>query len=172
MPKELSREELLDKIEETAHNYEKEYHGCTRSALLSLQEHLNLGDELTFQSSSPLCSAALSGGICGAMLAGLLALGLVTCTRKMEKDFATISGPIIAGSKLLRKFQKEFGTTFCSDIRAAKLGQSFNMLDPEGYKGAEEAGLYEECSKTVGKVARLAAEFILDMQEKEKAAKQ
>ena len=164
----LSKEELLNRIEETARNYERDYHGCARSVMLSLQEHLNLGDDLTFQASTPLCSAAIIGGTCAAMLAGLLAVGLVTATKKMEKDEATLigpTGPITSGDRLLRRFQKEFGTIYSPDMMKARLGRFFNLLDYKEHEQALEAGLFKESSKVVGKVSRLAAEFILELRE-------
>jgi hypothetical protein len=48
-----SKEESLTLIEEAAHNYEKNHHGCSRSALMALQDHLNLGNGLIFRASNP-----------------------------------------------------------------------------------------------------------------------
>jgi len=39
-----SRTELLDKIEKAAHDYERDFHGCSRCVLKPLQDHLGLGD--------------------------------------------------------------------------------------------------------------------------------
>jgi len=44
MVEHASREELLNDIERAAHNYEKEYHGCSRCVFKALQDYLNLGD--------------------------------------------------------------------------------------------------------------------------------
>jgi len=167
----MSKEALLNKIEETAHNYERDYFGCARSALLSLQEHLDLGDDLTFQASTLLCSDALRDGTCAAMLAGLLAVGLVTAPKKMEKDRSTVLNPIITGFRLLYRFQEEFGTTRCSDIRKAKFGFAFNPFDPKQFEKAVKAGALVEIPKMVGKVSRVTAEFILELQEENKKAK-
>jgi len=50
----LPKAELLDRIEETAYNYEKEYHGCSRCTLLPLQQHLKLGDGSALKAAVPL----------------------------------------------------------------------------------------------------------------------
>ena len=39
-----SRQELLNQIEQKAHDYERDYHGCSQSALLALQEAFKLGN--------------------------------------------------------------------------------------------------------------------------------
>ena len=45
MVRELSQEELLDKIEEAAAKCEREIHGCGRCALAALTQYFELGDE-------------------------------------------------------------------------------------------------------------------------------
>ena len=54
MSQELSKEELLDKIERVAQQYELGYRGCARCTLLTLQENLKLGDDLTVKAATPL----------------------------------------------------------------------------------------------------------------------
>ena len=66
---------------------------------------------------------------------------------------------------------REIGSSRCRDIQTTRLGRSFNMLDPKEYERAKEAGAYTECSKVVGKAARIAANLILEIREREKAAK-
>ena len=166
----LSKEELLDKIEQAAHNYERDYHGCSRCTLPPLQEYLNLGDDLTFKASIPLAGGvAFRGETCGALLGALLAIGLATGSEDIT-DEAALLRPMAAGFRFCRRFEKEMGTIFCRDILKAKLGRSFNLADSKEYEEAKKAGLYTECSKVVGKTSRLAAEFILKLREENKEA--
>ena len=66
MPEKASREELLNKVEETAHGYEKEFHGCSRCVFKALQDHLDLGDGVTLKASTPLAAGvAMRGETCG-----------------------------------------------------------------------------------------------------------
>jgi len=167
----LSKEELLDKIEEAARSYESKYHGCSRCVLLALQENLNLGDELTFQASTPFASGiAMKGETCGALLGGLLAVGLATASKNIE-DESALSGSLAAGFRFYRRFEKEMGATLCRDIQKAKLGRYFNIADINEYKEFKEAGGYVECPKVVGKASRLAAEFILELRERAQETK-
>lgn len=46
------RDELLNKIEKEAHDYERDFHGCSRCVLKPLQDHLNLGDEASLKAST------------------------------------------------------------------------------------------------------------------------
>ena len=162
----LSKEELLDKIEKAAQSYEGNYHGCSRCVLLALQEHLDLGDDLTFQASTPFAAGiAMRGETCGALLGGLLAVGLATASKNIE-DEPALFGSLAAGFRFYRRFEREMGATLCRDIQKAKLGRYFNIADPNEYEEFKKAGGYVECPKVVGKASRLAAEFILELREK------
>ena len=168
MAEKLSREELLNQVEETAHNYEKEFHGCSRCVLKSLQDHFDLGDVATFKASTPLAAGvAMRGETCGALLGGLLAVGMVTAKEEIEDEDA-LNNSMASGFRLARKFEKEFGTTTCVKIQTDRLGKFFNFADPKQYDAFKEAGGYVECPKVVAKAARITAEFILDYQEKNK----
>ncbi|MBW1703390.1 MAG: C_GCAxxG_C_C family protein, partial [Deltaproteobacteria bacterium] len=78
-----SRDELLDKIEKAAHDYERDFHGCSRCVLKPLQDHLNLGDDASLKASTTLAAGvAMRGETCGALLGGLLAVGIVTASEE------------------------------------------------------------------------------------------
>lgn len=168
MPEQTSREELLNKIEETAHNYEKEFHGCSRCVFKALQDHLDLGDGPTLKASTPLAAGvAMRGETCGALLGGMLAVGIVTAEEDL-KDSNALNNSLAAAFKLAKKVEKEFGTTNCTNIQTDRLGRFYSLADPEQYKAFIEAGGYVECPKVVGKIARMTAESILDYLEKKK----
>jgi len=160
-----SKEESLTLIEEAAHSYEKNHHGCSRSALKALQDHLNLGNSLIFKASTPLAAGiAMRGETCGALLAGLLVVGMVTASENIEDEEA-FNQSMIAGFRLVRRFEKEFGSINCGELQKRRLGRAFNMADPNDYQEFIKAGGYIECPKLVGKAARLIAEFLWDLKE-------
>jgi C_GCAxxG_C_C family probable redox protein len=169
MPGKTSREELLDKIEETAHNYEKEFHGCSRCVFKALQDYLDLGDVPSLKASTPLAAGvAMRGETCGALIGGLLAVGIVTAKEDL-KDSNALNNSLAAGFRLTRKVEKEFGTTNCTKIQTDRLGRFYSLADPEQYKAFIDAGGYRACPKVVAKIARMTAEFILDYKEKRNA---
>ena len=168
MPGKTSRGELLNKIEETAHDYEKEFHGCSRSVFKALQEYLDLGDSHCLKASTPLAAGvAMRGETCGALIGGLLAVGIVTAKEDL-KDSNALNTSLAAGFRLARKVEKEFGTTNCTKIQTERLGRFYSLADPEQYKAFIEAGGYVECPKVVGKIARMTAEFTMDYLDKKK----
>lgn len=166
MPDNGSKEELLDRIEKEAHDYERDFHGCSRCVLKPLQDHLGLGDDSSLKASTTLAAGvAMRGETCGALLAGLLAVGIVTANEDL-KDTGALTDSLVSGFRLAKKFEMEFGTTNCTKLQADKLGKFYSLADPEQYKAFIEAGGYRECPKVVGKTARMTAEFIIDYQDK------
>jgi C_GCAxxG_C_C family probable redox protein len=166
MPEKTSREELLNKIEETAHDYEMNFHGCSRCVFKALQDHLDLGNGISLKASTPLAAGvAMRGETCGALLGGLLAVGIITAQEDL-KDSNALTNSMAAGFRLARKVEKEFGTTNCTKIQIERFGKFYSPADPEQYKTFIELGGYVECSKMVGKIARMTAEFILDYLDK------
>jgi hypothetical protein len=97
--------------------------------------------------------------ICGGLLAGLLAVGMVTATENI-KDEDAFNQPMIAGFRIVRRFEKKFGSINCSELQKSRLGRAFNMTDPDDYQEFIKAGRYFKCPQVVGKAVRLIAEFI------------
>ena len=169
--KEVAREELLDKVEQSAAEFERELHGCGRCALAALMQHFELADE---SAKEYILKALLplSGGItgtqntCGALIGGLMAIGMASFPGKVEDaDMDAIRATMALGRQYYRQYEKELGNVNCRDIRAIGLGRSFDTADADEYERFKEAGGYELCGRVVGRAARLAGEYILDIQE-------
>jgi len=166
MTEKLSREELLDRVEKAAYDYEKEFHGCSRCVFKALQDNLGIGDETALKASTPLAAGvAMRGETCGALLGGMLALGIVTASTDL-KDSKASTNALASGYRLARKVEKELGTTNCTELQKATFGRFYSLADPAQYEAFIKVGGYEKCSKVCGKIARITASFILDYQDK------
>lgn len=159
-----STSELLEKIEKTAYNYEKVYHGCSQCVLKALQEHLQLGDGDAFKAASALAGGvARMGETCGALTGGIMAIGLAYGREKLEeaKLSPQYAKAMDLAVNLYQRFEKEFGSAKCWDIQKSLFGRSFDLKNPTEREEFVKAGGYEKCSEVVRKAARLAAEVIL-----------
>jgi hypothetical protein len=107
----------------------------------------------------------MRGETCGAFLGGLLAVGMANASGDL-KDVNALTNSLADGFRFARNIEKEFGTTNCTKIQTDKLGNFYSLADPEQYEAFIKAGGYRECPKVVGKIARMAAEFILDCRDK------
>jgi C_GCAxxG_C_C family probable redox protein len=161
-----SRDQLLDRIEMEAHDYERDVHGCSRCVLKPIQDHLKLGGAQSLKAPTPLAAGvAMRGETCGALLGGMLAIGVATASEDFD-DADALRNSLASGFRFARLVEKEFGTTNCTRIQEDKLGSFYSLADPEQYAEFIEKGGYTECSKVCGKIARMAANFILDYREK------
>lgn len=166
MSESASREALLDKIEREATHLEKTYHGCSRCVVIPLCTHLGLGNPEVALASTPLAGGiALMGETCGALLGGLLAVGLATSDPDLENRQA-FTDTMASGFRFMRRFQKEFGATTCRELQAARLGTFYSLAKPEEYEAFTRAGGYDVCSALVGKASRLAAAFLMELQDR------
>jgi C_GCAxxG_C_C family probable redox protein len=167
LDKKDSKEEILNCVEKLATEYEQTYRGCGRCSLAALQKQFSFGNDETLKASTPLAAGvAFKGEVCGALIGGIMALGILTASQDLS-DSKTMGKAMATGYKLYNRFVKEMGTANCFKIQEMKLGRHFNLADPKEYEDFQKAGGYAECSKVVGKAARLAAEMILELREKE-----
>ena len=175
MAKELSKQELLNQIEETASKCERASGGCGRCCLTTVMQHLKLADDPTIELFRK-AAFPLSGGIaqeketCGALLGGLMAIGIAFFSGKVEdSDHNDRMELLKLGRQYYRGFEKEIGHVRCYDIREVALGRVFDTVDPDEFTRFDAAGGHEKlCPSVVSKAARLAAEFILDIQQQRK----
>jgi C_GCAxxG_C_C family probable redox protein len=140
------------------------YHGCSQCVLMALGAVFELEADLLVKASS-----GLAGGIgrmhsvCGALLAGALALGLKYGRGLNElEDTDKLFRSMEHVEKLYRRFEEEFGSVVCREIRQMLLGEYIDTKIPEEYERAVKLGLYEKCSALVGRTAEIVAELMLE----------
>jgi C_GCAxxG_C_C family probable redox protein len=171
MAQDLSKTELLAKIEKDAYDYEFNYHGCSRSALCSLQHNLDLGgDDKVIAAASPLSGGVgLMGEVCGAITGSLMAIGMAM-GKWGGQDLTNAEGlyrSLGAAKIFYQKVLEQEGSVLCRHLQARALGRYIPIMEPTMYPKLVEVNVYPKCAGLVGRVARLAAEFILEQQAKE-----
>ena len=161
-----SKETLKREARERAHNYELQYHGCSRCTLLALQEVLGLEDELAFKAASPLCGGlALTGNTCGALSAGVMVLGMKYASAKIEEGLAGLMKGMLPAYRLVRWFEGEFGTTVCHEISGFEMDEARlkgMIANPEAMEAGLPPELIEKASQIVGKTAEKVVEIICE----------
>lgn len=163
------KEQLTEKIEQSAYEYEKTNYGCARCVLKALMQHLNLGnleDGQLMKATFPLAGGvAYSGGVCGALLGGMMAIGLAYGSNKFESSEYDPSSPddeaVKRATKLGDKFKEEFGGIMCSDVQRYIHGRVWNLKNPE--EGADFYRVHDKCADAAKMAARLAADVIFFM---------
>ena len=167
------QEEILDRVERRAADYEKQYHGCAQSTFLALGEEFNLpGTPAVFKAAGFLGGGtARMGNMCGALAGSILALGLAMGRERIEdpcygEEIDEVTGQpkrLEFARKLFQRFVQEEGAWMCRDIQTRLLGRWYNIHDPQEFARLEEAGSLEKCSQLAGRAARRAAQIMLEM---------
>ena len=156
-----------------AQDYDK-HSGCSQSVLLALQEGLGIGDVDSFKSATVLSGGvARRGETCGALLGGLMALGLASGRERME-DTDRYARACKTADEMCTEFQRRlerefaFGeplrSTLCSEIQAKIYGRSFDLRDTGQREAFLAAGGHsdEGCFRVCGVAAEVSAERLLN----------
>jgi C_GCAxxG_C_C family probable redox protein len=154
--------------------YDK-YSGCSQSVLLALQEAYAIGDLESFKAATVLSGGvARRGETCGALLGGLMALGLAAGRADITdtaayRDAMTPAHEIIEA--FTRRLQEAFGfetaldTTLCREIQAKIYGRSFDLRDEANYQAFLDAGGHSDdgCPKVCAIAAMVTVETLQNL---------
>ena len=162
-----AKEKILDIIAKSAYNNDRAYEGCSRSVLAALVEHLHL---LSYEGAkeSIKASTALAGGVCrmgetcGALTGGIMAIGLVVGSEKLE-DVKAYRKAMEYSYILYNKFKEKYGTTCCFEIQEKILGRHYDFKVEEDSKAWYKDGGLDKCPMVCAAAARITAEIILDL---------
>ncbi len=129
--------------------------GCSQAVLLSIQETMGEVDKLMIKACGPMAGGSRVGSLCGALVGGLLAIGMKYGPDYEETaDFEKLRASYDYVGRLYSTFEEMFGSRFCPEI----IGYDLNIPE-EREKWLEEGG-WESCAVLCGKTARAAAEII------------
>ncbi|MCD6362901.1 MAG: C_GCAxxG_C_C family protein [Synergistetes bacterium] len=162
-----SKEKILDAVARSAYNNERAYSGCTRSVLTALNEHLHLLSFENFKHCFRACTAlaggvARMGEICGALTGAIIAIGLAFGPERFEL-YNEYSKTMEIAADFFNRFKNKFGCVRCSELQEKIFGRSYDLKDPREREAWVANGGLDKCPLLCAEVARMAAEFILDV---------
>ena len=168
-----TEEHRIQRASVKAGDYEEESRNCAQGTLAALMEEFGLtGGEDVLKAASFMPGVASSRETCGALLGGLMALGLVYGRGQLSNPEWKKPGADEEWQKVRRKmnayceaFKAEFGTISCSVIRPALMGRDYDPLDPEDRKQFVADGGIQMCRFPPKVAARLAATLLLEDEE-------
>jgi C_GCAxxG_C_C family probable redox protein len=125
---------------------------CAESVLLAVAEEQGIENEFIPSIASGFCSGmGRTGGLCGAVAGGVMALGLSYGRQNKEQS----SDEIYAIEKIfLKEFAKKFGSTNCEEL----VHCDFNT--PEGQAYFSDNKLYLKCHQMVEDATEMVLELI------------
>jgi C_GCAxxG_C_C family probable redox protein len=134
---------------------EMKCHGCAQVIVQSFLDVFEEDNAPVSMASSPFAAGmALTGNNCGAMIGGLMVLGLFYG----RKDLTEGMPGILAGIRPMRKLVRYFGETYhnlnCREITGT------DLADPEKATAYFEAGGLEKCATMMADVAGFVGDMI------------
>lgn len=103
------------------------------------------------------------GETCGALMGGLMAIGLTYGREKLE-DNSLCPGygkAMELSMELCRQFREAMGSTRCWDIHRSLFGRVYDLSNPKEREEFRKSPDHEKCPEVARKAAELAAETIL-----------
>jgi len=157
------RQEILERIERRAQEYEFLSHSCAKGSALALMEAFGLGNMAIIRALSPFPGFGMTGGICGAVTGALMALGLYFGSDDLQ-DYEGTGRTMAAARTFIPRFEEEVGSIYCPRIQQDVVFGKY--MDPragqENFEAFVAAHGYEKCSLLPGIGARMAAEIIIE----------
>ena len=147
-------EAMVRESERRGYFYDKYTGCCAQSTLLPIQELFGLGDKMTYKAATLFFGGVSgSGHTCGALVGGVMALGLKYGREQpnVERSHSEVQG---IGLRLVRWFEKEYGTTSCREL----IG--YDLTDEKAKEEFLASAVHEECFQRCGKVAGKVAEIL------------
>jgi C_GCAxxG_C_C family probable redox protein len=136
---------------------EIKYHGCSQVIVHTFLDAFEEDNPLVSMVSSPFAAGmALTGNNCGALIGGLMTLGMVYGRREIKDGMDGILLGIRPMRKLVKWFERQNTHLNCRDIT------QIDMANPEQATAYFKAGGLERCATIMAETGAFVAGMIYD----------
>jgi C_GCAxxG_C_C family probable redox protein len=150
-----NKAEFVEEARKRAHDYDFKYHGCTQAVVQAFLDIFEEENPDLFMAASPFAAGmSMTGNNCGALIGGLMVLGVVFGRSNMNEGMKGIIAGIRPSRKLVKQFKGCFETFNCCDLTQT------DLADPEKAKAYFSTGGLEKCAGIVGQSAAYAADIL------------
>ncbi len=163
-------EEIINKAEELATQYEAKYKGCGQCTFLAIVDALRWGglelitEEMEDRLFSGICvltaGVSMTGdGTCGAVASSVLAIGIALGIPRKGQDVSLLRNACATvRDTILDRYYREYRSILCKDVQRKFFGKAWDLTSDE--MSHEFLGITHGC--TIMQTARWAVEIILD----------
>ena len=155
---------VVERVRLRAEEYCYLTRNCAKGSATALFEEFGLGNMEIVRGLAAAPGIAMSGGICGPVTGGLLALGLYFSS----PDIMNHDNPVayLQARVFLDTFAPALGSLHCRAIQERLLGKYYDpMASPENMKEYFASSARNNCTVAPGIGAAIAAEIIIDSME-------
>ena len=159
----VSRSEFLEAVRKRAYEYDFNCHGCSQAVVQCFLDVFEEDNAPLFMAASPFAAGmSMTGNNCGALIGGLMILGVVFGRRNMADGLEGIIDGIRPARRLVKHFQGRFGTLNCRDLTQT------DLADPAKADAYFTGGGLDRCAGVTGEVAAFVADLLYDEMTKKK----
>ncbi len=130
---------------------------CAQASFAILQDEFNLDGKAVLKALTPFPGIALRGETCGAVIGGLMALGLVYGRDDLNNRKGYIAS-LPSARRFCEIFEEMHGSTSCESILQGKLGRKFDLADRTEALEYASSGGPQVCGEVVASAVLIAAE--------------
>jgi len=156
-----SKEAFVADLKQRTFDTEMKCHGCAQVIVHTFLDVFGEDNLAVSMASSPFAAGlALTGNNCGALIGGLMVLGLVYGRKDVNEGMPGILAGIRPMRKLVKYFHETYRSPNCRDITGT------DLADPEKATAYFDAGGLKKCATMMADVARFVGDFIWDDRKK------
>ena len=166
---ETAKEEILARVAKKAGDYEEISISCCQGTLVALMEEFGLeGGEELIKAGTFMPGISSRKETCGAVVGGLMALGLKLGRDRVHKPDITPEEKARTAKRkeiawrFCEEFKKEMGSTMCGVIRPSIMGRDYNSMDPVDRAQFLADDGPHKCRVPPEVAARIAAAILLE----------
>jgi C_GCAxxG_C_C family probable redox protein len=149
--------EFVEDARKRAYDYDFRCHGCSQAVVRTFLDVFEEENALLFKAASPFAAGmSMTGNNCGALIGGLMILGVVFGRRNMADGMEGIIDGIRPARRLVKHFQRRFGTLNCFEITHT------DLADPVKADAYFAGGGLDRCAGVTGEVAAFVADLLYD----------
>lgn len=146
---------FIDAVKQRVYQMEIKCHGCAQVIVQSFLEILEIDNPAVSMAASPFAAGlALTGNNCGAVIGGLMVLGLEFGRRDVNEKMEGILKGIRPMRKFIRRFEHKYGAMNCRDLTKTDLS------NPEKADAYFSAGGLENCAAMMADAAGIVAAML------------
>jgi C_GCAxxG_C_C family probable redox protein len=152
-----SREAFVEVVRKQAYDYDFDCHGCSQAVVRTFLDVFEEYNTALFRAASPFAAGmSMTGHNCGALIGGLMVLGVVFGRKSMGDGLEGIIEGIRPSRRLVKHFQGCFGTVNCRDLTQT------DLADPVKADAYFSGGGLEQCAAITAEVAAFVGGLLYD----------
>jgi C_GCAxxG_C_C family probable redox protein len=156
-----SRDEFIEDVKKRAFDMEVASHGCSQVVIQTFLDVFEEENEVLFKAASPFAAGmSLTGNNCGALVGGLMILGVFFGRKSVTEGMPGILAGVRPMRKLVRYFAELNKSVNCKDITGT------DLADPAKADAYFSSGGLQKCAGIIADVCGFVAGILYDQYDK------